>query len=83
MDIKKVEGMTILKQMARDLKFLKQKIIVMDEELEDISNGLYEVRPEYIGKLKRIEKEGIFHTFDSVDDLRKAIEVETEEDDDI
>jgi len=33
-----------------------------------------ELRPEYIEKLKKIDKEGEFISFDSVDDLKKSIE---------
>ncbi|MEX0920986.1 MAG: DUF2683 family protein [Candidatus Pacearchaeota archaeon] len=33
-----------------------------------------EIRPEYIDKLKKIEKEGVFEEFNSIDELRKSIE---------
>ncbi len=33
-----------------------------------------EFRPEYIKKLQRIEKEGKFISFDSIEDLRASIE---------
>ena len=33
-----------------------------------------ELRPEYLKKLKRIEKEGYGKTFSSVEELRKSIE---------
>ena len=33
-----------------------------------------ELRPEYIKKLKKIEKEGKFINFDSIEDLKKSIE---------
>ncbi|MBU0958846.1 MAG: DUF2683 family protein [Nanoarchaeota archaeon] len=33
-----------------------------------------ELRPEYIGKLKRLEKEGNFIKFNSIEELRKSIE---------
>jgi len=33
-----------------------------------------ELRPEYLEKLKRIEKEGYGKTFKSIDELRKRIE---------
>ncbi len=33
-----------------------------------------ELRPEYIGKLRKIEKDGKFISFNSVDELRKSIE---------
>lgn len=33
-----------------------------------------ELRPEYIRKLEKIEKEGKFISFDSIEDLRASIE---------
>jgi len=33
-----------------------------------------ELRPEYIGKLKEIEKEGYGRTFSSIEELRDSIE---------
>ncbi len=33
-----------------------------------------ELRPEYINKLKKIKKEGIFLDFNSIEDLKKTIE---------
>ena len=33
-----------------------------------------EIRPEYLEKLKRIEKEGYGETFSSIEELRKIIE---------
>lgn len=33
-----------------------------------------ELRPEYIEKLRKLEKEGKFISFDSIDALRKSIE---------
>ena len=33
-----------------------------------------ELRPEYIEKLKKIEKEGKFITFNSIEELRESIE---------
>lgn len=35
-----------------------------------------ELRPEYLEKLKRIEKEGYGETFNSIEQLRKKIEKE-------
>ncbi|MEK6829173.1 MAG: DUF2683 family protein [Nanoarchaeota archaeon] len=33
-----------------------------------------ELRPEYIDKIRKIEKEGKFISFNSIDELRKSIE---------
>ena len=64
----------ILAKIQKDLEFIKSKIIVIDNELEDISNNLHEVRPEYIKKIKQLEKKGKFSSFSSVDELRNEIE---------
>ncbi len=65
----------LLKEIRDELFFLKKKIIIIEEEVNEISNDLHEVRPEYVKKLKQIEKEGKFHSFKNVEELRKAIEV--------
>ncbi len=36
--------------------------------------GKSELRPEFIAKMRRIEKEGNFIWFKSIDELKKAIE---------
>ena len=46
-----------LKQMSDDISFIKKKMLEMEEDLHEISEDLHEVRPEYIEKLKKIEKE--------------------------
>ena len=53
----------ILAKIQKDLEFIKSKIIVIDNELEDISNDLHEVRPEYIKKLSDWTKRKIFLFF--------------------
>jgi cell division protein FtsX len=50
----------LLKQIVADLSFLKQKVIYMEEELNEISKGLYELRPSYVKKLKKIDKGRFF-----------------------
>ena len=61
----------ILKQIASDLADVKKRIIRIEDELVDIS--LYEVRPEYLKKLKRLEKQkGI--PFKDISELRKIVE---------
>ena len=70
------EEVLLLKQMATDLKFLKVKVTVMQKQIEEMSNNDCEVREEYINKIKNIDEKGNFHSFDSVDTLRKSIEVE-------
>ncbi len=60
-----------LKQIANDLADVKKRVIRIEDELVDLS--LYEVRPEYLKKLKRIEKQkGI--SFKNISELRKIIE---------
>lgn len=51
-------GETLLKQIAKDVAVLRERIIVVEEELRDISEDIHELRPEYLKKLKKIKKEG-------------------------
>ena len=60
---------TKLKQIAQDVAFIKQRIISIEEEIDSI----YRVRPKYLKKLSKIEK-GKFHSYSSVDELRKDLE---------
>ena len=48
----------ILKQIAKDVAVMKQKLEGMEEELSDIAKDMHVVKPEYMEKLKRMEKEG-------------------------
>ncbi len=64
----------ILKQIQNDLSFLKQKVVIIEEELDAISSDMHVVRPEYIAKLQEIEKKGEFYSFKNVDEMKKAIE---------
>ena len=65
----------LLKEIRDDLFFLKKKVIIIEEEVDAISNDIHEVRPEYIKKLKKIGKEGKFNSFKNIEELRNAIEV--------
>lgn len=67
----------ILKHIQSDIAIMKQKIIVIEEEIDAISEDMHEVRPEYIKKLQKIEQEGRFHSFKSIDELKKAIEAQS------
>ena len=48
----------ILKKIASDVAVVKEKVKAIEFELTEISNDLHEIRPDYVEKLKRIEKEG-------------------------
>ncbi len=64
----------LLKEIRDELFFLSKKVIIIEEEIEAISNDIHMVRPEYIKKLKKIEKEGKFNSFKTIGELRTAIE---------
>lgn len=64
----------ILKHIQSDVSLMKQKILIMEEEVEAISEDMHEVRPEYVKKIQEIEKRGSFHSFKNVDEMRRAIE---------
>jgi hypothetical protein len=61
-----IKGKFGLKNKSDAVNFVIQKY--GDELLEP------ELRPEYVKKLKKIEKEGKFSKFRDIDDLRKEIE---------
>ncbi|MCZ7402911.1 MAG: hypothetical protein O8C61_11880 [Candidatus Methanoperedens sp.] len=44
-------------------------------KIDSIHKDLHEVRPEYMKKLKKIDKEGKFNSFKSIEELKNAIEV--------
>ena len=46
----------ILKQIAKDLEFVKERVIDIESELADLSSELHEIKPEYIEKIQKIEK---------------------------
>lgn len=64
----------LLKEIKDELFFLTKKVIIIEEEVDAISGDLHIVRPEYIKKLKKIDKEGKFNSFKSIDELRNALE---------
>ena len=59
-------------------KFCKENGISMSKQIELFIRSQIEdepeIRPEYVRKLRKIEKEGKFIRFKSVDELRKRIE---------
>lgn len=65
----------ILKNIKSDLDFLRQRIVVIEEEIDAISTDIHEVRHNYLKKLKRIGKKGRFLSFKKIEDLKKSIEV--------
>lgn len=48
---------TILKQIAKDMTFVKERVIDIESELADLASDFEEVRPEYLEKLKMIEQQ--------------------------
>ncbi len=48
----------LLKQMQNDISFMKQRIIVIEEEVDEISNDLHrELNPEFLKRLESIQKQ--------------------------
>ncbi|MCX9025268.1 MAG: DUF2683 family protein [Candidatus Methanoperedens sp.] len=78
MEAEEMHGETVeinvLKQIQSDLSFIKQKVSIIEEEVDAISGDIHELRPEYVKKLQEIEKKGKFISFKNVDELRKSIE---------
>lgn len=44
-------------------------------KVDAISNDIHEVRPAHIKKVKKIDTEGKFNSFKSIEELRNAFEV--------
>ena len=65
----------VLIKIHKDLEFIKQKVVVMDNVLEDISKDLHIVRPEYLKKLEKIQKEK-FHSFNSKEEFLEFLDNE-------
>ena len=63
----------LLNKIYEELDFIKKRVLVIDNEIEDISNALHIVRPEYIEKLKKI-KRGKFHSFKTKEEFLRFIE---------
>jgi len=60
----------LLEKIADDVSFLKDRIIHIEEELNEINSELHEVRPEYTEKLKRIDNGKIL----TREEFEKALE---------
>ncbi|HIH17730.1 MAG TPA: hypothetical protein HA282_00555 [Nanoarchaeota archaeon] len=65
----------ILKQIANDLADVKKRVIGIESELFEISDDLHEVRPEYLEKLEKIQKEK-GRTFESKEEFLKFLKNE-------
>lgn len=46
----------LLKKIVNDMDFIKKELFGIKEEIEDLKDIELEVRPEYLKKLKEIEK---------------------------
>ena len=69
-----LEVMKQMQKMQNDISFLKQKVKMLEDEVDVIDGDIHEVRPEYLKKLEEIEKTGKFHRVKNVDEMRKDIE---------
>jgi len=48
----------LLKQMQNDISFMRQRIIVIEEEVDEISSDLHrELNPEFLKRLESIQKQ--------------------------
>lgn len=67
-----MESETELKNLRKDIEQLKRHV----EELSSLMDIEPEVRPEYADKLKKIEEQGKFKKFSSLDEWEKSLENE-------
>ncbi len=48
----------LLKQMQNDISFMKNKIIIIEEEVDEISSDLHrELNPEFLNRLESVQKQ--------------------------
>jgi len=47
----------LLENIIKDIDFLKERILVIEQEVKEINEDLHIVKPEYIEDLKQIEKQ--------------------------
>ena len=47
-----MEEAKLLQKIASDLSLVKQKVIKIEHEVEEINEDIHEIRPEYAEKLK-------------------------------
>jgi len=48
--------MLVNRRIMDDLAFLKEKILKIEMDVSEINDDLHNVRPEYLEKLKKIDK---------------------------
>ncbi len=65
----------LLTKIAEDVRLMRQELAELKEEVNDLRDGEYEVRPEYLEKLKKIDA-GKFKRFSSIEELRREIETD-------
>ena len=65
----------LLQQIAEDIRLIRQELVELKSDVNDLRDVELEVRPEYLAKLKKIDS-GNFKHFSSIADLRKEIETE-------
>jgi len=68
-------GEISLEKIVKDMEFLKVKIEEIDEKIETLIAEKYEVRDEYVEKIKKILEEGEFEEFSDIETLKKSIDM--------
>ncbi len=64
-------------EMARireDLEFIKNRLLEIEDLFYLLIDKEYEVKDEYVDRIKRILNEGEFEEYESVEELKKTIE---------
>lgn len=72
------EEMSIINSIIEDLRFLKNKVGEMEEQIQALTDmhndSELDVREEYLVHLDELERKGNFEEFSDLDSLRKRIE---------
>jgi len=73
-----IKEKNMMKPLFADVESLKWRMDGIEKMLETLiemyTDVFYEVRREYVEKIEKIQKEGEFERFLSIEDLRRSIE---------
>lgn len=61
-------------KVQRELESIKNRLQEMEDKFDLIIDEKYEVKDEYIEKIKRILGEGEFEEFETIGELKESIE---------
>ncbi len=61
-------------KIQKELEFIKNRLLEIEDKFDLLIDDKYEVKEEYVKKIKGILREGEFEEYETVDELRRSIE---------